>query len=236
MTGAAPIADARLARMGFPEPGLQVFTCPLDTDESISLGTARALLTGGEQTRTDRFHFARDRDRYTRGRGFLRMVLGGLTGTDPVALELTTGPHGKPGLKGPLHFNLSHSAGRAVLAVSDAGPVGIDIEHLDRRVDVPALGQVCFTPAENARLRAAPGADQARLFFAYWTAKEARMKLTGQGMSLPPRAIALALDGSGLPAGYLAPATPSARLVRLTLPDPALICSLALSAQNMVPL
>ena len=53
------------------------------------------------------------------------------------------------------------------------------------------------------------------------------MKLTGEGMSLPPRQIVLDLSG-GMPVGYIYPVTVQAQAVFLDLGHPAAMCCLAL--------
>ena len=214
---------------------ITVAQCHLDDDRDMALAAAWRLLSADEATRARRFHFDRDRDRYARGRGFLRRVLGQICGRSPADLILGTGPQGKPVLQKwaalqerALHFNLSHSQGLAVLAVSDAGPVGIDIEFIDRQVDMAGLVQTCLTAAEAAVLAAVPETARAARFFAFWTAKEARMKLTGEGMSLAPRQIELDLR-DGMPVGYLQPKAPAAQAVFLELGQPGAICCLALA-------
>ena len=79
--------------------------------------------------------------------------------------EILRGPYGKPWFPAfpHIHFNLSHSRGAAVCALSDA-PVGIDIEVLRE---------------PPRRLAAGMGAEE---FFRLWTAKEATVKLRGQSI------------------------------------------------------
>lgn len=203
--------------------------CRLDDDHDMPLAEAAKLLSADEAAKAARFHFARDRDRHIRGRGFLRRVLGRSCGQDPARLAFGTGAQGKPFLQGStLAFNLSHSQGLAVLALSQSTPLGIDLEFIDRRADIAALARTCLTPAETAVLQALPEAARAARFFAFWTAKEARMKLTGEGLSLLPHQIALDLR-DGRPVGYLQPDTPLAQAVFLDLGDPAAICCLALA-------
>lgn len=215
-------ADSGVAHIG-------VAQCQLDDDRDIALSEAWPLLSVDEAARARRFHFDRDRNRYARGRGFLRVMLGQVCGQDPAGLIFATGTQGKPFLQGsPLAFNLSHSRDLAVLAVSRAGPLGVDLEFTDRQADVAGLAQSCLTPDEANVLAALPKEAQRARFFAFWTAKEARMKLTGQGLSLPPRQIALALQ-DGLPVGYLRPDTPAAQAVFLDLGHPAASCCLALA-------
>lgn len=202
--------------------------CHLGDDRDIALDRAWAVLSPDETTRARRFHFDRDRTRYVRGRGFLRSVLGQICGQNPASLIFGTGPQGKPFLQNAdIAFNLSHSRDLAVLVTAQSGPLGIDLEFIDRQVDIAGLAQSCFTPQEAAVLAALAAPEQAARFFAFWTAKEAFMKLSGQGMSLPPRAIALDLQ-DGHPVGYLHPETPAAQAIFLDLGQPAAICCLAL--------
>lgn len=200
--------------------GVEIALCRLDDDADIALGAAEGWLSPDERDRADRFRQPRDRDRFVRGRGFLRRTLARRLGRDPGALALAVGPGGKPRLPdgGPA-FSLSHSGGLAALAVSEAHEVGLDIECLAPQPalagDLTGLIALCFGPDEAAAIGAAPAPRRALL--AFWTAKEARMKLTGEGLALDPRAIALAHD-AGRPVGYLSPARPAATLHRLDLP------------------
>ncbi len=197
--------------------GMALVACRLDHDGDMPLEESRALLSPAEAARAARFHFERDRNRHIRGRAFVRRELGRALGVDPRALTLCEEAGGKPRLVGPislhgLEFNLSHSGDLAVLAISERGPVGIDVELFDRRIEVESLAPGVFTDAETATILALPEALRLSRFLAFWTAKEARMKLTGEGMRLEPRHIALDL-GDGWPVGYLRPALPAARAI-----------------------
>ena len=112
-----------------------------------------------------------------------------------LALELRVGPkfrrapftfgaHGKPELAGTgLSFNLAHSTNFALIAVSEAGPVGVDIEQL--RV-------VRMTDARRERLIGAAEAlggpfnpakfNRDATFLMAWTRLEAFAKATGEGI------------------------------------------------------
>lgn len=203
--------------------------CHLDDDRNMGLADAWSLLSTDESARARRFHFDRDRNRYVRGRGFLRSLLGQLCGQHPANLVFGTGPQGKPFLQDhALQFNLSHSQGLAVLATSSAGAVGLDMEFIDRQVDIAGLARTCLTPPEAEVLDGLCDADRAPRFFAFWTAKEARMKLTGEGMSLPPHKIVLDLH-EGHPIGYLQPEPAVTQAIFLDLGHPGTVCCLALA-------
>lgn len=198
--------------------GVRLTTCHLDDDRDIALTQARDSLSQDEATRAARFHFDRDRDRYVRARGFLRRSLATPLGTTPDRLVFTYSNTGKPGLADGPQFNLSHSADRAALAVSKAGPVGVDIEVLDRKSrmtdDLDGLMARCFGAEECRAITAAP--DRLARFLEFWTAKEARMKLTGEGLGMDPQEIVLTLDTTGQAIGYQAPTTPAAHLERFS--------------------
>jgi 4'-phosphopantetheinyl transferase len=212
-------AHAGAATLPPPADGIAVHLCDLDAGGTAGAIADRALLSSAEQARADRFRFARDRDRYTRGRAFLRRRLAAATGRSAAALVLTEGPRGKPALAcGGVEFNLSHSGALAVLAISTRGPVGIDVELVDTGTDLRGLSESCFLEPERAVLDALEEAERRRRFFVFWTAKEALMKLTGQGMSLPPREIALRLE-HGWPTGFLRPDAPGIRGAVTIWPD-----------------
>lgn len=227
-----PVRPAAVVARVSPE--ISVARCHLGDDRDISLSWAWSVLAVDEITRAQRFHFDHDRTRYVRGRGFLRRILGEVCGQDPTDLLFGVESQGKPFLyNSRVAFNLSHSRDLAVLALSQAGPIGIDVEFIDKQVNLAELMQSCLTPAEREVVAALPPADHVRRFFAFWTAKEARMKLTGEGMSLAPKAIVLDLV-AGLPVGYLWPPTPAAQAVFLDLCEPGVLCCLAV-AQGLAP-
>ena len=98
------------------------------------------------------------------------------------------GPGGKPYLPGERCFSLSHSAEKAVIALSDV-PVGADIQHTSPVS--AALRRRVLTPREIL-----DGED----FFRCWTRKEAALKCLGTGVdrelnSLDVSDDVLTLDG-----------------------------------------
>jgi 4'-phosphopantetheinyl transferase len=160
---------------------VHVWRVPLDCaiDEMRHLSE---LLAADERERAARFHFARDRDRFTVGRARLRQLLGRYLGEDPAALEFRYGQAGKPELAGAgLPFNVSHSDGLAVIAIGGPGRVGIDIERIRPRSEADSLGSF-FAPGEEAALLALPRGLRERAFFACWTRKEAYIKGRGDGL------------------------------------------------------
>ena len=99
------------------------------------------------------------------------------------------GPHGKPFIVGhpEIHFSLSHCREAVACAVSDR-PVGIDVESVQRYRE--SLAQYTMSDEEQQLIAAAERPDVA--FIRLWTMKEARLKLTGEGITNDLKS---ALDG-----------------------------------------
>ncbi len=88
--------------------------------------------------------------------------------------EIKTAATGKPYIEGdPLFFSLSHSGGRAVIAISDK-PVGVDAEALSERKHESILKR--FSLAERAEI------TSLREFLAHWVVREAYAKFCGDGI------------------------------------------------------
>jgi 4'-phosphopantetheinyl transferase len=160
------------------------------------------LLSKDELTRQGRFICDSDRDLYLLAHGMLRSVLAQHTGVSPQALRFETGVHGRPELAGPaaagsLRFNLTHTPGLAACAVAVGRPVGVDAEHLARKIDRGPVSARVFSDEERRGLDELSGKDAQERFFVHWTLKEAYVKAVGRGFSLPLRRITAAPTSDG---------------------------------------
>lgn len=172
-------------------PGLSPVECqvwwavPRPPDEAHA-----ALLSEVEVGRRDGIRAAADRDRFTTGVVLSRLLLAGHSAADPAGLALHRtcsrcgGPHGKPTVSGDLHFSVSHSGARVVVAVTRTGPVGVDVEVLGGRDDVARIARLVLSEAERQVLDDLPPANRVRAFLRYWTRKEALVKATGEGLAV----------------------------------------------------
>ncbi len=145
-----------------------------------------ALLSEDELARLQRFHFEPDARRWAACRTLLRVTLGRYLDLAPKSLKFTLGPWGKPGLHGcPLRFNLSHAGGAALLAVAWRREVGVDLEETRRALFPEQLAPQVLSQREQAWLRDQDPEQRELAFLTLWTAKEAYVKATGQGLSFP---------------------------------------------------
>jgi 4'-phosphopantetheinyl transferase len=192
------------------EHEIHVWGSPLDVAPAVRQAFA-AFLSEEERTRATRFRFELHRNRFVVGRGLLRAILGRCLHVAPAGVEFTYGPQGKPHLSrrfGPsgIHFNLAHSEGLALLAVTTSGPVGIDVEKIRTIGWAGELANRCFSPHEREMFAEYAPRDRERAFFDLWTRKEAVLKATGAGIAqslhqieISPRSrdVALVLAVSG---------------------------------------
>lgn len=172
-----------------------------------------------ERDRAASFRSARDRRRFVAAHAALRRLLGDRLGILPGDVRFDRRcrrcghpTHGRPELVGGdlPSFSLARAGGIALVAVSDAGRIGADVEAVDR--PWPAVGRVAFTPRERAWLAARDAHDQARLAAGLWTRKEAVVKALGVGLAGPltsfdGRGDVVRLDGEP-PVGVRAIAAP----------------------------
>ena len=148
-----------------------------------------ALLSVEEQTRLARLRFDANQREYTVSHGMTRALLGRYLDGDPLTLQFALGASGKPSLDG-LSFNLSHSHGRVLLAVSAGDALGADVERERDNVDVLGIAGSYFFGSELAALhsvasRSAGEAGVRAAFFRHWVAKEAVLKGVGLGLGFP---------------------------------------------------
>jgi len=181
--------------------------CAAVDGESSRLESLRQLLSPDEREKVARFCFQKTREEFIVARGLLRIILGRCLDANPAELCFRLGPHGKPSLTAgsghdALRFNVSHSGGLILYAVSRQREVGVDLERICSELVVEDLAARFFSPRENAALLALPKNRRREGFFACWTRKEAFLKAKGDGLSQP-------LDGFDV---SLAPGEPAALL------------------------
>jgi 4'-phosphopantetheinyl transferase len=175
-----------IGRGPHPAPG------PLDVhvwrhDHGASIGPERisallALLSPDEHTRFARLRDNRRRQHFVVGRALCRHVLSRYAPVPPEEWRFALGSRGKPfvaapALSSPLWFNLSHTDGVSVCAVTGAGPeIGIDIERIALGRDALEIAEQFFPEVEVNALRLLPAAQRGETFVRIWALKESFVK------------------------------------------------------------
>lgn len=161
------------------------------------------IVTADEAAQFSRLRVDTVRRRRVAARAMLRCLLSAVLDVGPRRIIFGRGTAGKPSIAWPrtrLHFNVSHSEGLAVVAVSRVIPVGIDVEVISELISPETLARLCGQQWERPRLRlggslALPnGATQRRgtrtasdrELLESWVGEEARRKATGVGWSGVP--------------------------------------------------
>ncbi|HEV2974864.1 MAG TPA: hypothetical protein VGX69_07675 [Solirubrobacteraceae bacterium] len=196
---------------------------PTRTDARVS-----DALSDAEYERAAHLIDERARLTWSRSRGVLRALLGRYLQIEPAAVELRSGPHGKPELDGPrevgrpaLFFNLSHSRELALFAFTRAAPIGVDVQfaRIGERACAPdrvALARRALGEQAANGLAALAADAREREFVWLWTRHEAELKRRGTG-----------LGGSTAAAGDRV----ATALIDLDVGSPAAAAALALGAR-----
>jgi 4'-phosphopantetheinyl transferase len=177
------------AGLALPEDEVQLWRVDLDAirgEESRWQGR----LSPDESKRALRFHFPSDRQRFVASRALLRTILAAYLDADPVNVEFSYSKKEKPSLAGGhatsgITFNLSHSGGIALYAFTRGREIGVDVEQVRGDFDVEPIARRFFSAQEQIHLNDLPKAERVEAFFRCWTRKEAYLKATGSGLSLP---------------------------------------------------
>jgi 4'-phosphopantetheinyl transferase len=165
----------------------------------LTPGSEQECLTAAERSRAAAFRFADDAESWTTWRSGLRRILGEVIGLPPLDVPIQLGPFGKPLLASPhegIHFSLSHCKDLALVAISRCGPVGIDLEPIDRATDL--LGcEEGFCHVLETRALPVEKSERATHLLENWCAKEALLKCIGTGFSHPPTGVRLVVCEEG---------------------------------------
>ncbi len=171
-------------------PDVRVLAWSLDEPPG---GVDPATLSADEEERAARLVTSELQVRWRSARAGLRFALGQRLGLPAGRLRFRLAEGGKPELAWPeaaLHFNLSHSGPQALVVISEARRVGVDVEILGRRVEVEHIAARYFTAAEEREVLAAPeGAPRLEVFLRCWTRKEALLKGLGMGIATELRRV-----------------------------------------------
>lgn len=94
-----------------------------------------------------------------------------------VGNDIYINKQGKPMHK-DIFFNISHSDDYVVIALNDKYDIGIDIEHIKENINDELINHVC----NDLEIKEINNGDKNKLFYYYWTRKEATLKCKGSGL------------------------------------------------------
>ena len=161
---------------------VHVWSCRLDAAPD-AIAYCTTLLAEDETVRAAHFRVSTDRDRFIVAHALLRRLVATYLETDPARLLFGQAAYGKPFLINhpELCFSLSHSGDFALVALARR-EVGVDVERLDRQIEIDGVAASIFSAQELAELRTLVPAERRAAFFRLWTRKEAYVKARGEGL------------------------------------------------------
>ena len=160
------------------------------TQSKLKIDEFSRVLSNDERSRSKRFYFDFDRERYIIAHGILRVILGRYLDLEPGQLQFCYGKNRKPAISKnycneDIRFNISYSEDIALYAFTLYHEIGVDVEVVH---DIPEKDQIAerfFSPQEHNIYRSLPEGKKEDVFFKYWTRKEAFSKTTGDGLLIP---------------------------------------------------
>ena len=182
---------------------LPVFRHPLIVSAQLEGETGAQffdLLSENEKAHVSRLKNRTVAERWVIAHGILRLVLGQILQIAPQKLKFGENRYQKPFLSCPadsnLSFNISHSGGFLLIAITKDRQIGIDVERVSPDRNFSAIAPLVFSPMEQGLL--AHSRYPLQDFYALWTAKESILKAAGRGFSFPPRQVQLMIKNTAL--------------------------------------
>ena len=226
--------------MPLNENEIHLWASYLDLEPTV-LEAFMASLAEVERLRAKTFRFKQHQNRFIAGRGLLRLILSQYLQIESDRVEFQYNAQGKPNLSSTfessgIHFNLTHSEGIALLAVTRIGPVGIDVERIRMINDAKELVNRFFSESESDSFQNL-GLNEKRIaFFNLWTCKEAFLKATGEGITQLLNQVEVSFR-PGKPARLIAVSGDSERAslwsVHNLSPAPDFAAAVAIQAENV---
>lgn len=162
--------------------------------DSHQFAECRKILSKDELRKADEHKAPGERDARVAAWALARRSLSKVLDVPPSEWEFAADADGKPRITRPesgraLHFNLSHTDGLVVCAISTDGEIGVDAERiLNTGQTMPDVDGLLQSDEMNALSKLSPQEQNATLCRA-WTAKEAVSKCIGPAMRLNPESI-----------------------------------------------
>lgn len=147
--------------------------------DDLDLEKSYELLPEQRKSKVDFYRFEKDKKLSAGAYLLLDAMLNEKNITNPT---FKTKEYGKAYISNHenIHFNLSHSGRMVACAISDV-EVGVDVEYVDREIDLNIAKHYFFNTEYESIMKSPNPSNE---FFSYWVLKESYMKYTGLGMNL----------------------------------------------------
>ena len=150
-------------------------------------------LSKNEKNKANEFQYLDDKLSFTKCRSILRSTLSKWLNCGPSEINIIHRENGKPYLEHSkvIEFNITHTKGLAAIAFSIDSEIGIDVENLNREINLDQVAKKVFTKSEQSLIDSNNQKDKKKMFYRLWTSKESYLKATGLGLRVDPRKISV---------------------------------------------
>ena len=148
------------------------------TREELAAGES---LSADERVRAGRMR-APYQSRWIASREGLRRILARYAEANPRSLVIGTKANGKPLTEQGPAFSMSHTRDVALVAVTNRGEIGVDVEEVRPFDDMADLLDRFFSPVERRGINSTEPERRTDAFYRCWTRKEAAVKAEGSGL------------------------------------------------------
>jgi len=176
-----------------------VWTLPVAENDHEHIQKLAHILCPEEIARLDRLTHEQGKREYQAAHILCRLMLSHFSHVAAVDWRFEKGEHGRPEITDELNphglrFNISHTRGLVACALTTKHDIGVDVEWPARANMIETIAEKKFSNPEFSYFKASPLAEQRRVFFSFWTLKEAYIKAIGKGLSEPLDSFAFDLD------------------------------------------
>lgn len=180
------------SKMAVAQPqvaSVYVWLVPLAALGDPETASYRRILSADERDRLERFRVTGPAQQFLTARALLRAALAEETGVPAGNLSFDYTAYGKPYVAAPAPArgtpcNVSHTHGLVACAIGENCTPGVDVETIERDLDVQRISDGYFCESEKEALQAQAPAERQARFFKTWTLKEAYIKARGKGLSI----------------------------------------------------
>ncbi len=161
------------------------------------------FLSEKEKLKASKLKLKKHRSSYIATRAIIRLILSEYEeSVSPSDWVFKKNKHGKPRISNTsllknIHFNISHTKGMIVIAVSLDLELGADIEEVNYRRNTDGIVNNFFYDKEKYIYYRLNKKNRIPYFFEIWTLKESYMKACGLGFSMPMDSFFLQKESDG---------------------------------------
>jgi 4'-phosphopantetheinyl transferase len=156
------------------------------------------ILNEREKEKYSRYVLEKHKKRFVCSRSILKLLVADYLNIETNSVLIKYNERGKPFLEDNinyknLYFNISHSYELITIVFTLENLIGVDIEYIDKSRDIIGIAKKFFSNDEYNCINKYKDESRFRMFYIFWTFKEALLKCCGTGISSNFKSISMPL-------------------------------------------